>query len=480
MKKSLIFIPLGLVVAGCGTSGQAPQTTVTTEGSHAQHLAAQKVDAHRNAAGKLECPVMKSEIPSEAKAAGHSDHGGKRYYFCCAGCKPEFDKDPAKYAMAGQHDHHAGHGTPVTGEEEVTTVKVGKYVVELWPPEEGLVAGQEIDVEFGVFDSTKKEADGGLAGIADVKVSAVVSMPSMPGMPNQRPHVHKEGRAGVYGLELFFPHGGPYQIALTLTPKGAAPIKANFTVNVKDEDSRPAAGKAKPYSLVLDVPKTAVAGKPFELRMAVRDNKTKKVVRDFDIAHEKRFHLIVVSKDLGYFIHEHPEQNPDGTWSIKWNFPAGGDYVVFGDVAPTGRGSQVLGAPLRLKGPKAKWNTALRPTGNRSKDAGIVARFEPRQNPIPVGKMAQFAFHLTDEKTGKPLRDLQPYLGAFGHLMVIHQDGTTFVHSHPMEDAEGMRLSKSGTVVFNGRLPKAGTYKAWGQFQRAGKVATIPFVFHVK
>ncbi|WP_442914941.1 YHS domain-containing protein [Leucobacter komagatae] len=26
------------------------------------------------------------------------DHEGERYYFCCAGCGPAFDSDPAKYA----------------------------------------------------------------------------------------------------------------------------------------------------------------------------------------------------------------------------------------------------------------------------------------------------------------------------------------------------------------------------------------------
>jgi len=43
------------------------------------------------------CPVMKTRIPDVTKAAGHSVYKGKTYYFCCAGCKPLFDKDPAKY-----------------------------------------------------------------------------------------------------------------------------------------------------------------------------------------------------------------------------------------------------------------------------------------------------------------------------------------------------------------------------------------------
>lgn len=44
------------------------------------------------------CPVMKNKIPDIKKAAGKSVYKGKTYYFCCKGCKPQFDANPAKYA----------------------------------------------------------------------------------------------------------------------------------------------------------------------------------------------------------------------------------------------------------------------------------------------------------------------------------------------------------------------------------------------
>ncbi len=49
-------------------------------------------------AASLICPVTKEKIASVKNAAGSSTYQGKTYYFCCAGCKPMFDKDPAKYA----------------------------------------------------------------------------------------------------------------------------------------------------------------------------------------------------------------------------------------------------------------------------------------------------------------------------------------------------------------------------------------------
>jgi YHS domain-containing protein len=44
------------------------------------------------------CPVTGAKIASIKDAAGHSTYKGKTYYFCCPGCKPMFDADPAKYA----------------------------------------------------------------------------------------------------------------------------------------------------------------------------------------------------------------------------------------------------------------------------------------------------------------------------------------------------------------------------------------------
>ena len=54
-----------------------------------------------------------------AKAAGSSDYGGERYWFCSAGCKAAFDADPARYTGAStgamgdaHHDHDARPAAP--------------------------------------------------------------------------------------------------------------------------------------------------------------------------------------------------------------------------------------------------------------------------------------------------------------------------------------------------------------------------------
>lgn len=55
----------------------------------------------------LICPVTGDRIASVKDAIGQSTYKGKTYYFCCEGCKPRFDKDPAKFvrnAAAGKFE----------------------------------------------------------------------------------------------------------------------------------------------------------------------------------------------------------------------------------------------------------------------------------------------------------------------------------------------------------------------------------------
>nr|WP_242616471.1 YHS domain-containing protein [Microterricola gilva] len=49
------------------------------------------------------CPVMAGSPVNKtaAEAVGlYRDYEGERYHFCCAGCGPAFDADPARYAAS--------------------------------------------------------------------------------------------------------------------------------------------------------------------------------------------------------------------------------------------------------------------------------------------------------------------------------------------------------------------------------------------
>ena len=57
------------------------------------------------------CPVMKSSVRKELseKMGWVREYKGKTYYFCCAGCPEQFDKDPEKYLKENASSDHSGH-----------------------------------------------------------------------------------------------------------------------------------------------------------------------------------------------------------------------------------------------------------------------------------------------------------------------------------------------------------------------------------
>lgn len=358
-------------------------------------------------------------------------------------------------------------------------VKFGKYEATLRLPEGGLFAQEETDVEFRVVDTTQKDpVETGFKGVGAIDASATVTMPSMAGMPAAKPTVHREGVPGDYGVVLFFAHGGEYKLDLKLAIPNDGVKNISFRLNVKDE--RPAnSHKVQPYRLaVVDWPKGAKAGQKIPLKLRVIDTKTSKAVTNFDEAHTMRFHLLLASKDLNWFVHEHPKMQADGTWIIDTAFPAGGDYWVYGDVAPSGQGSRVLIAKVNVQGPKPTWNTkAVLQSVSRSNGLqGAISSVEP----IKVGRMSTIQIRLFDTKDWKPTAVTEQWLGAIGHLMIFSKDGQTVVHSHPFEDKASQDLAKKGVVRFSARFPKPGFYKAYAQFNWHGSIKTLGFGIEVK
>ena len=328
------------------------------------------------------------------------------------------------------------------------------------------------------MDTTQKDpVETGFKGVGGIESVATMTMPGMEGMPSAKFKVHREGVPGDYGMEVFFPHGGDFKIALALAVPGKGTKNIAFVVSVHDE--RPKAVLKAPYRLeVVGWPHVATAGMPIALQLRVMDTATGKPETSFDEAHTKFFHLMIASKDLNWFVHEHPVMTPDGTWKITQVFPAGGSYWVYGDVAPAGKGSRVLINKVNVSGPKPTWNTHL--TRSVESTTGGLKGQLVTLAPIILSQGVTLQVKLFDTKSGSPAGDTKPWLGAAGHLMIFHQDGQTVVHSHPVEDAENSALVKRGIVRFSGRFPRPGLYKIYAQFNWHGGVRTLPFALNVK
>ena len=224
-------------------------------------------------------------------------------------------------------------------------------------------------------------------------------------------------------------------------------------------------------------PQSPKAGEDADLQFNIV-GQDKQPITQFDMAHERYLHLIIVREDLGVFSHEHPEMGDGGVFRIRYTFPAAGEYHLFADVAPKGAGSQVLMARLKVSGKTGERYEISRPAQpNAPVQAADLMVSHKTIGPFIANKTVPITFGIADSATGKPASDLQPYLGAMGHLLMVHQDGISFVHSHPMEN---ISVVEHGTISFLARFPKPGLYRAWAQFQRSGTIHTASFVFEAQ
>jgi hypothetical protein len=231
-------------------------------------------------------------------------------------------------------------------------------------------------------------------------------------------------------------------------------------------------------------PRVLKAGQPIRFRFTVLHPITGEPARDFVVMHDKLFHLFVISRDLEEFAHIHPEQHADGSFSIEHTLPKPGHYTLFADFLPMGGGSQITGYPFATVGVDSDLvaSTAkLTADATLSKSVdGVTVEITNDRATILGGEEVDLIFRFTDAKSGAPLSDLEKYLGAWGHLVILSEDMTEYVHAHPREETQpdpNAPPHGGPEVLFDALLPKPGRYKAWLQFQRGGRLSTVSFTF---
>jgi catechol 2,3-dioxygenase-like lactoylglutathione lyase family enzyme len=249
------------------------------------------------------------------------------------------------------------------------------------------------------------------------------------------------------------------------------------------------------------VPAPVRPGQKASLFFRITHPETGQLVERFETVHERQFHLFVISQDMEHFEHIHPEQLPDGVWTIDVTLPKAGYYKVLSDFMPSGGSAQFLSRALVTAGYQGDLaGDAARLVADTSltKTSGDLTATLSLDPPVfEAGLYGHLNFHLTDAATGRPVTDLQTYLGAFGHTLIMSEDMVDYVHSHPLDilaqesddggpprflippgaDLEALRGGPD--VTFEGLMPKPGLYRAWTQFRRNNRIHTFAFTFQV-
>lgn len=228
------------------------------------------------------------------------------------------------------------------------------------------------------------------------------------------------------------------------------------------------------------IPAPVRAGQSSRLKLWIRHPATNGVIRRFVDVHEKPFHLFVVSHDLKQFDHIHPVLAPDGSLEVDYAFPRAGAYQLYADFLPEGGAPQLLQQSLLTAGYAGDPEEArarLEPDLADKTDRGMVVKLQLSEGQALVaGRQELFRLRLSDARSGEPVTDLQPFLGASGHALILSEDLVDAIHSHPV--VEFSRLN-GPDVVFEAMFPRPGLYRLWAQFKRNGEVSTVAFTLPV-
>jgi len=231
-------------------------------------------------------------------------------------------------------------------------------------------------------------------------------------------------------------------------------------------------------------PRVVKAGQPTKFTFTVHHPLSGAQAREFAVVHDKLFHLFIISRDMEEFAHVHPDVHADGSFTIEHTLPKPGHYVLFSDFLALGGGAQVTATPIVTAGidPDVMASQAkLTPDTPwiRATD-GVKVELLNEQSAFLGGEEIDLVFRFRDAATDAPIADLQRYLGAWGHLLILSEDMTDYVHAHPREETQPDPTAPTAggpEIIFDALLPKPGRYRAWLQFQRRDRLSTVSFTF---
>ena len=284
--------------------------------------------------------------------------------------------------------------------------------------------------------------------------------------------------------------GGIYYMASA--KKGSAPENSNAVDHAAmGHGTSPADQSHRGYDVQVTSDTSNVKpNQPTKITYKIVNDK-KEVVKDFTIAHEKLMHFILVRKDLQNFQHLHPDFNQQtGEFSVSVTFPSDGPYRLFPDFTPTSDNPQKLPVTVTYDinvGDQSKYKPVapVTDTDTNKTSGGLSVDYFFGMSPKSEAQL-DYGLTISDPKTDEQVQ-LESYLGAMGHGVIIKEGTLDFIHTHAegmdMEGMENMSASEHAghvgepdTIDFSTTFPEPGTYKIFTQFQHRGQVFTTDYV----
>lgn len=187
-----------------------------------------------------------------------------------------------------------------------------------------------------------------------------------------------------------------------------------------------------------------------------------------EVAHEQKIHLIIVNDALSWFHHIHPQEQADGSFAISEQFPASGKYWLFADYKPSGGDQMVSKMAIEVVGSEKLMISLPEEKSFADADGYQVTLLNSKN----IKTNQSIFLDLSISKEGKLLEanDLEPYLGAIAHIILISNDDKQMLHVHPTSTANALIHAET-------YISTPGKYRMWVQFKADGQVHTADFTF---
>jgi hypothetical protein len=219
------------------------------------------------------------------------------------------------------------------------------------------------------------------------------------------------------------------------------------------------------YTLALDRP-TAPAGRASDVSFRVLDPHGDPLAA-YETSHDEDLHLVAVRRDLSGFQHVHPDLGGDGAWRTTLALTPG-EWRLFADFVPAGGEGVTLGTDLSVAG-----DYSPEPLPAAARTAQVDGYTVTLSGDLVPGEESELT--LSVAKDGRPVTDLQPYLAAYGHLVVLRDGDLGYLHVHPTGEPGDGRTAPGPDVSFMTTAPTAGTYRMFLDFRHGGTVRTAEF-----
>ncbi len=157
----------------------------------------------------------------------------------------------------------------------------------------------------------------------------------------------------------------------------------------------------------------------------------------------------------------------DGTWTTDLDLTPG-QWRVFADFKPTGGEALTLGSDLSVPG-----RMDFVALGETTRTATVDGYTVELTGDLVAGEHSMLKLRVT--RDGRPVTDLQPYLGAYGHLVALRGGDLAYLHVHPDGEPGDGKTEPGPEVEFGAEVPSDGTYHLYLDFKHDGVVRTAQF-----